>query len=45
MLYRTKIIKKIGSSVGIIINTEEKKLYNIKEGDHVEISFKKLEDK
>lgn len=36
-----KIIKKIGNSLGILINKEEQKVENIKEGDIVEVNIKK----
>lgn len=37
-----KIIKKLGSSVGIIFNKEEQKIEDLKVDDQVEIEIKKV---
>ena len=36
-----KIIKKTGNSLCIIINSEDAKIYELKEGDVVEIAIRK----
>lgn len=38
-----KFIRKIGDSIGIIINKEERQIYDIKQGDVVTVSIKKEE--
>ena len=40
-----KEIKRIGSSIGFTFNKEEQKTYNLKLGDIIEISPKKIKDK
>ena len=35
-----KIVKKFGNSFVIILNKEDKRIYNLKEGDIVEIEIK-----
>lgn len=42
---RTKIISKIGNSLGIILNKEEQNIFKIKKGDLVEITIKKIRGK
>ena len=37
-----KEIKKIGSSIGIIFNKEEQKVYSLKSGDIIEITLDRL---
>jgi hypothetical protein len=37
-----KIIKQIGGSLGIIIDGEDKKIYDLADGDLVEIKLKKV---
>lgn len=37
-----KIIKKLGSSVGIIFNKEEQKIEDLKVNDQIEIEIKKV---
>lgn len=39
---RTKIVKRIGDSAGVIFNREERALYDIGVGDIVEIIIKKV---
>ena len=41
---RDKIIRKIGDSIGIIFNKEEKKLFNLNIGDSVNIILIKNSD-
>jgi len=36
-----KIVKKYGSSFVILLNYEEMKIYNLKEGDIIEVDIKK----
>jgi len=38
-----KILKKLGNSLGITINKEERKIYDIEEGDILEVDITKLE--
>ena len=39
-----KEIKKIGSSIGIIFNKEQQKVYDLKLGDVIELSPTKVKD-
>lgn len=41
---RDKIIRKIGDSIGIIFNKEEKKLFKLNIGDSVNIILTKNQD-
>jgi hypothetical protein len=40
-----KEIKKIGSSIGIIFNKEEQKVYRLKSRDIIELFPKKIKEK
>jgi hypothetical protein len=42
---RQKIIRKIGDSVGIIYNREERELFGLDVGTRVHIVMEKMEDK
>lgn len=42
MVKHTKIIKKIGNSIGLIFNKEEQQVNKIKVGDHVNIDMEKV---
>jgi antitoxin component of MazEF toxin-antitoxin module len=44
-MIRSKTIKKIGDSAGVIFNREERKMFNINVGDIVEVTVKKVLDK
>lgn len=44
-IHRQKIIRKIGDSIGIILNKEEQKIADLKTGDVVYITIKKEEIK
>ena len=44
-MQRDKIIRKVGDSIGIIFNKEEKKIANLNVGDNVNIIIKKNGDK
>jgi hypothetical protein len=37
-----KIIKKIGSSIGLYFDKEEQRVYDISEGDIIELEFSKI---
>lgn len=39
---RTKIIKRIGDSAGIILNKEERQMFGLDIGDVIELKFKKV---
>jgi len=39
---REKIVRKIGDSLGIILNSEERKIHDIKKGDQVKIIIEKM---
>lgn len=41
-VYIQKIIRKIGDSIGILLNKEEQKVFDIKTGDIVEITIKDM---
>lgn len=41
-VYIQKIIRKIGDSIGILLNKEEQKIFDIKTGDIVEITIKDM---
>jgi len=40
-MQRAKIIRRIGDSIGIILNKEERKLFDLSVGDTVNINVKK----
>lgn len=40
-----KIIKKIGNSVGIILDREDCKIYNLKLGDFIDVEVCKIKKK
>jgi hypothetical protein len=40
---RDKIIRRVGDSIGIIFNREEKNIYNLNVGDKIKIILKPLE--
>ena len=42
-IHRQKIVRRIGDSVGIILNKEEQKIADLKIGDIVYITIKKEE--
>ena len=41
VMERDKIIRKIGDSVGVIFNKEERHLYNLNVNDNVKITLEK----
>tara|TARA_Y100000310_G_scaffold140604_1_gene140043 strand:- start:1630 stop:1776 length:147 start_codon:yes stop_codon:yes gene_type:complete len=42
MVRLTKIVKVVGTSLGLILNSEDVKILNIKKGDTIELDVKKI---
>ncbi len=39
-----KLVKQIGTSIGLILNKEESSIYDIKKGDLVHVKITKIEE-
>lgn len=44
MYYMKKIIKKQGNSLCIIINRQDREIYDLGEGDKIELTITKIEN-
>lgn len=40
-----KIVKKYGTSLVIVFNTEDREVYSLKEGDILDLEFRKIQTK